>query len=125
MHECFYSKKGFIGKGVAQVARYNGYGHISGQVACDPETGNPIHGSMKEQAACVMQSLKGIMEDMGLSLSHIIKCNVYISSMDLFDEMNAVYISYFGTENPPARQTVVAEVWDKLDIEISAEFYYE
>ena len=124
MHECIYSEKGFIGRGVAQVARHNGYGHISGQVACDPVSGKSIHGSMTEQATCVMECLKGIMEDMGLTLGNIIKCNAYISSMDLFDEMNEVYIRYFGTENPPARQTVVAEVWDKLDLEISAEFYY-
>ena len=121
MKEVFSSPKGFIGKGVAQVCIADGRAYISGQVSCDLETGAPVHDSMAAQTERVILALQGIMEDLGGTLDDIVKCNVFLSSMDLFDEMNEVYIKYFGLENPPARQTVTAGVWDQLDIEISAE----
>ena len=82
-------------------------------------------GSMAEQTERVLQSIKGVLNDMGLTLDHVIKCNVFISSMDLFDEMNEVYIKHFGTDNPPARQTIAAGIWGGLDVEISAEILLE
>ena len=124
MKKVFYSSKGYIGKGVAQVVLCDGKGYISGQLSCDLETGKAIHTTMAEQTRNALECIKGIMEDMNLTLDNIVKCNVFISSMDLFNEMNEVYIEYFGTESPPARQTVVAGVWDNLDVEISAEFIY-
>ena len=124
MNKIFASEKGYIGKGVAQVAMCNGIGHISGQLSCDLATGKAIHDSIGAQTERAILCIQGILEDLGLTLEHVMKCNVYLSSMELFDEMNAVYLKYFGTENPPARQTVTAQVWDGLDIEISCEFYY-
>ena len=124
MKSSFCSVRGYKGKGVSQITMCHGYGHISGQISCDIQTGRAIHDSMSEQTERVLKCLEGILEDLGLSLDNIVKCNVFISSMDSFDDMNKVYLQFFGDECPPARQTVVAGIWDDLDVEISAEFVY-
>ena len=74
---------------------------------------------MAEQTRRVLSNIKGILEDMDLSMDKIVKTNVCISSMNKFDEMNKVYQEFFKVENPPARQTVTAGIWDDLDVEIS------
>ena len=124
MKTSFCSARGYKGKGVSQVTMHNGYGHISGQISCDIQTGRAIHDSMAMQTERVIKCLENILEDLGLSLENIVKCNVFISSMDLFDDMNEVYFRFFDNECPPARQTVTAGIWDGLDVEISAEFVY-
>ncbi|GAA0181732.1 RidA family protein [Clostridium sediminicola] len=118
----FDSNKGFVPSGtIAQVSIGNNIAHVSGQISINPETGEIEKGTVSHQTKRVLENIKGIVTDMGLSMDDIIKCNVFISSMKCFDEMNEVYQKYFSIENPPARQTVGAEIWGGLDVEISAE----
>lgn len=118
----YTSMKAFVPEGaIAQVSVGNHIAYISGQISICPESGEIIKGTMAEQTKRVLDNIKGIVEDMGYSMNHIIKCNVFISSMDKFDEMNEVYQKYFTVDNPPARQTVTAGIWGELDVEISAE----
>lgn len=118
----FSSNKGFVPSGtIAQVSIGNNIAHISGQISINPETGKVEKGTVTQQTKRVLENIKGIVDDMGLSMENIIKCNVFISSMKCFDEMNEVYQQYFSIENPPARQTVGVEIWGGLDVEISAE----
>jgi 2-iminobutanoate/2-iminopropanoate deaminase len=51
--------------------------------------------------------------------SNIVKCSIFLKSMDDFAAMNAVYAEYFN-EVPPARETVqVAKLPLDVSIEIS------
>lgn len=122
MKKKFTSKKGSVPNGtIAQVSIGNSSAHISGQISINPQTGQIEKGTVGQQTKRVLENIKGIVEDMGLTMESIIKCNVFISSMKCFDEMNKVYQQYFTIENPPARQTVAVEIWGGLDVEISAE----
>ncbi len=48
------------------------------------------------------------------------KCNVYLSDINDFDEMNEVYKRFFA-KDPPARLTVaVADIFAGLAVEIDA-----
>lgn len=106
---------------IAQVSCYGSFGHLSGQISQDPVTGQVIRDSMAGQTRRILTNIRTILEEMGLGLQNVIKFNIFISSMDLFDEMDQVYKTFFPGENPPARQTVTAGIWADLDIEISAE----
>jgi 2-iminobutanoate/2-iminopropanoate deaminase len=46
-----------------------------------------------------------ILEDAGSSLDRVLKATVYLSDMNDFAKMNAIYAEYFKT-NPPVRTTV-------------------
>lgn len=121
MKKCFNSNQGIKIRGVSQVCMGEHIAFISGQISSDPLTGQAIPGPVAEQTERAILAIKSIVEEMGLTLNNIVKCNVFISSMAVFEEMNEVYIKYFGTDNPPARQTVAAAIWGDLDVEISAE----
>lgn len=122
MKEKFTSRKAFVPSGaIAQVSRFGNIAFLSGQISIDPETQKVVEGTMAQQTERVLENIKGIVEDMGLGMNNVIKCNVFISSMEKFDEFNEVYQKYFDEQNPPARQTVTAGIWGNLDIEISAE----
>jgi 2-iminobutanoate/2-iminopropanoate deaminase len=122
MKEKFTSVKAFVPIGaIAQVSITKNIAFLSGQVSIDPETQKVVEGTMAQQTQRVLDNIRNIVEEMGLGMDSVIKCNVFISSMEKFDEFNEVYQKYFDIENPPARQTVTAGIWGNLDIEISAE----
>jgi 2-iminobutanoate/2-iminopropanoate deaminase len=121
MKRKFTSDKGLIAEGaLAQACICDDLVFLSGQISINPETKEIERGSMKEQTRRVLNNLKGILEDMELTMDHVAKTNVYISDMSKFDDMNEVYQEFFNDENPPARQTVEVGIWDNLDVEISA-----
>lgn len=118
----FSSPRGYIpAPTVSQVLVCGKNAHVSGQISYDPVTGEYPHDSIAAQTQRILENISGILDDLGLTMDNIVKCNVFISSMELFAEMDAVYCSFFGTKVPPARQTVTAGIWGNLDIEISAE----
>lgn len=93
---------------------------ISGQISVCPETNEIKKGDIKFQTKMALTNLKIIIEEAESSLENILICNVYISSMDLFEEMDEIYEEFFNN-NPPARATVaVKELYDGLDVEITA-----
>ena len=120
MKSVFNSPKGNTGdSGLSQVCMADNLIYISGQIAYIPETGEYNRGSIEEQTRQIMVNLKGIMEDLGLTLEHIIKTNIFLTDINEFERMNEVYKEYFSGPRPPARQTVGCTVWGGLNIEIS------
>lgn len=107
---------------IAQVSRADALGiaWVSGLISQKAD-GEVITGtSVAEQTQLILENLKAIVEDMGLSMDHIVKTNIFMRDLKDFDEMNAVYRQYFNSENPPARQCVEAGIWGGLDVEISS-----
>lgn len=106
---------------IAQVARddQTGIAYISGLISETAEEGVQYGLSVKEQTILIMNNLKTIVTEMGLSMDNVIKSNIFLKNMKDFDEMNEVYKKYFNYDNPPARQCVQAGIWGDLDIEIS------
>jgi 2-iminobutanoate/2-iminopropanoate deaminase len=79
--------------------------YLSGQTPIDPATGALIAGDVHTQTMRVFDNLEAVLRDSGLSMDHVIKCNVYLTSMADFPAMNAAYESRF-TRPFPARTTV-------------------
>jgi 2-iminobutanoate/2-iminopropanoate deaminase len=77
----------------------------SGQTPLDPQTMKLVSGGIEEQTERALKNLGLVLESQGLTLQHVIKCNVYLKSMDDFQGMNGVYARVFG-EHKPARTTV-------------------
>ncbi|MGI6028424.1 MAG: RidA family protein [Candidatus Heteroscillospira sp.] len=122
----FASPRGYIpAETVSQVLVCGRHAYLSGQISYDTATGEYPRDGMTAQARRVFGNIRNILEDLGLTTEDVVKCNVFISDMDLFQEMDAVYREFFGAEFPPARQTVTAGIWGELDIEVSAEILAE
>lgn len=79
--------------------------YLSGQTPIDPATGKLVEGDVHAQTVRAFMNLEAVLKDAGLTMSHVIKCNVYLTDMADFAQMNAAYESRF--ERPfPARTTV-------------------
>jgi 2-iminobutanoate/2-iminopropanoate deaminase len=79
--------------------------YCSGQTPIDPATGRLVEGGISEQTQQAFHNLEAVLLDAGLSMSDVIKVNVYLTSMSNFAGMNAVYQTRFYAPFP-ARTTV-------------------
>jgi 2-iminobutanoate/2-iminopropanoate deaminase len=79
----------------------------SGQIPLDPATGNLVDGDISAQAERVLQNLGSVLHAAGFAFEDVVKTTIFLSSMDDFAAVNAVYDKYFG-QSKPARSTFAA-----------------
>ena len=93
---------------------------MSGQIAFDPSTGELVIGEIQAETKQVMENLKSILNEAGLSFKDVIKTSIFLSDMNNFQQVNEVYGSYFSDEGAPARETVeVSRLPKDVNVEIS------
>ena len=110
----------------AQAVRVGNLIFTAGQGALDPVTGQVVPGGIKEQTERTIQNLKAILEAGGSSLGQVVKATVFMKDLGDFSAMNAVYASYFATDEDtlPARTTVEVSRLPRnllVEIEVIAE----
>ena len=94
--------------------------YTSGQIAIDPKSGKLITDTIEAETTLVMQNLKSILEAANMSFKNVIKSSIFVSDMNDFSKINAVYGQYFNPETAPARETVeVANLPKFVNVEIS------
>lgn len=95
--------------------------YISGQIPIDPASGQLINDSIEAATRQVLSNIGNILEHAGFSFDHVVKCSVFVTDMNNFARINAVYAEFFKEENAPARELVQVGALPKfVDIEISA-----
>ncbi|MBE9490466.1 MAG: RidA family protein [Bacteroidetes bacterium] len=94
--------------------------YTSGQIAFNPETGELVLDDIKTETIQVMENMKAVLDAAKMSFVNVVKTSIFISDMNNFSEINAVYGSYFDDANAPARETVqVARLPKDVNVEIS------
>jgi 2-iminobutanoate/2-iminopropanoate deaminase len=101
------------------VTRHGDTVYVSGFPPFDPPTGQvAADASIERQTELVLEQMKRCLEAAGSSLAHVLKCNVYCTSVEKFAAVNDVYRRYFPSD-PPARIFVNVPAWPgRFDIEI-------
>ncbi len=95
---------------------------VSGQLAIDPKEGKIVAKTVTRQTKQVMENIKAILEAAGYGLKDIVMSNVYLSSVDSFDEFNREYAKCFDVEFP-ARATIGIELKTDALVEVSVVAY--
>ena len=96
--------------------------YTSGQIPIDPSTGAFVEGGIKEQTRQSLTNVKAILEESGLTMSHVVKTTVFMADMNDFADMNSVYAEFFK-EPYPARSAVAVKTLPKgalVEIEVIA-----
>lgn len=106
----------------SQAISVNGFLFTSGQIGIVPSTGNLAGDDITSQTKQVMENLKNILAEAGLSFSNVVKTTVFIQNMNDFATVNAIYAESFGTD-APARSCVAVSSLPKgalIEIEVIA-----
>lgn len=102
----------------SHAAAAGGLVYLSGQTPLDPDTGALVAGDVEVQARQVFANLKAVLHAAGITLADVVKVTVFLTDMNDFAAMNAVYAEQFD-DAPPARSTIgVASLPLGAEIEI-------
>jgi len=94
--------------------------YTSGQIALHPTTGELILKDIETETKQVMENMKAVLEEAGMTFENVVKTSIFIMDMNNFAKINTVYGSYFDEKTAPARETVqVAGLPKNVNVEIS------
>ncbi len=94
--------------------------YTSGQIAINPSTGDLILDDIKTETEQVMQNVKAILDEVGMTFENVIKTTIFLSDMNNFSQVNEIYGNYFNEDTAPARETVAVAALPKfVNVEIS------
>ena len=89
----------------SQAIRAGDFIFFSGQVGQDPATGKLVQGGVEAEARQLFKNLGTLLEAAGKSFADVVKANVFLTVIQDFAAVNAIYAGEF--EPPfPARTTV-------------------
>jgi len=84
------------------------YIFVSGQLPIKPATGDISGGNITVQTLQSISNIENILSERGMDLSNVVKTEIFLSSMEDFEEMDSTYASKFTGEVKPARYVVQA-----------------
>jgi len=94
--------------------------YTSGQIAINPTTGDLVNDSIEIETKQVMENMKAVLTEAGMTFENVVKSSIFITDMNDFAKINSVYGSYFNAETAPARETVeVSNLPKFVNVEIS------
>ena len=81
--------------------------YCSGQIALDPSTGVMIgNGNIEKETKQVLKNLMAVVEAAGGESSNVIRTTIYLTDLNDFAKVNAIYAETFGGSASPARACV-------------------
>ena len=93
--------------------------YVAGELGTDLKT-RQIPDDFDEEVRNSLGTIGLILKEAGMSYSDVVSVTVYLSDMDLFAKMNAVYATYFKDPKPVRATIGVAKLAQaKAHIEIS------
>jgi 2-iminobutanoate/2-iminopropanoate deaminase len=95
--------------------RSGGFLFLSGQLGLDPTSGRFVEGGVEAQTRQALLNIKNVLQDAGSDLSDVVKTSVFLSDIEDFSKMNAVYAEFFEND-PPARSTMEVGALPKLGL---------
>jgi 2-iminobutanoate/2-iminopropanoate deaminase len=102
----------------SQAIEANGFVFLAGQIPIDPKTDQVITGDIEKQALLVMENIKAVLTAAGLTFNNVVKTTIFLTDLNDFNKVNAIYGKYI-TEMPPARSTIqVAALPKGVNVEI-------
>ena len=113
-------KAAFTGGPYSQAVIHDGVLYISGQIALDPKTNEPILGSIEEQSTVALENLKIILKEAGSSMDKVLKVTVYLASIDDYPKFNEIYKNFFSSDLPARTCVAVSGLPLGAKVEIDA-----
>lgn len=104
----------------SQAIRVGDWVYCSGQIPINPQNGQIEATTVEDQTRVVMENLKAVVEESGACMNCIVKCTIFIQSMDDFPKINEVYGSYFDGIAPARACVEVSRLPKDVLVEVDA-----
>ena len=104
----------------SQAVSAYGFTFVAGQVAIDPATQRLVEGGVAQQTECALKNIAAILKEAGSTMDSVVRCVVYLKSMNDFVEMNDSYAKFFSSPFPVRSTVAVAGLPRDALIEIEA-----
>ncbi len=90
-----------------QAIKAGNFIYCSGQIAIDPIS-NKINclGNIQKETTQVLKNLLAVLNAGGAKAEDVVKTTIYLTDLNNFQIVNAIYSDFFKVENPPARACV-------------------
>ena len=89
----------------SQAIHVNGFLYLSGQVGQDPATGKLVRGGVAAEAEQVFKNVGALLEAVGKSFADVVQARVFLTNINDYATVNAIYAKQFS-EPYPARTAV-------------------
>ncbi|NUQ69238.1 MAG: hypothetical protein HUU17_00280 [Chthonomonadales bacterium] len=97
-----------------------GFVYVSGQVPLDPATRAIVEGDFEERVRQCIRNVESVLKAAHASMNDVVKVTVFLTDMNMFARMNAVYAEYWGDPKPARSCVQVAGLPMGVDVEIEA-----
>lgn len=104
----------------SQAIEANGTLYISGQIPLDPQTMEFVSDEIEAQTHQCLKNIQAILTEAGYTLENVVKCGIFLTDMNDFSAVNAVYGEYFSAHKPARACVQVARLPRDAKIEIEA-----
>ena len=93
---------------------------VSGQVPLDPATRAIVVGDFEDRVRQWIANVESVLRAAGATLDDVVKVTVFLTDMNCFSRLNAVYGEYWGDVKPARSCVQVAALPLGVDVEIEA-----
>lgn len=104
----------------SQAIKAGGFVWCSGQIPIDPAVNAVVATTIEDQTRQAITNLRNVLEAAGSGLDKVVKTTVFISDMNDFAALNAVYAELFGDTKPARSCVQVARLPKDVKLEIEA-----
>lgn len=104
----------------SQGVVHGGLIFVAGQLAIDPHTEQPVHGSIEEQTELTLNNIAAILRAANSDLNRLLKVTAYVSDLGSWGAVNQVYARMLGDHRPARAVIPTGALHHGLLIEIEA-----
>ena len=104
----------------SQAIKVGRFVWCSGQIPIDPAVNAVTATTIEAQTRQAITNLRNVLEAAGSGLDKVVKTTVFISDMNNFAALNAVYAELFGDTKPARSCVEVARLPKDVMVEIEA-----
>jgi len=99
---------------------HNGLIYVSGQLPMTLDTREPFAGDIETQTELALQNVEAVLKEAGSDLSRVLQFTIYVSDIELWGQVNAVYARIMGDHRPARAIVPVKDLHFDTKIEIQA-----
>lgn len=104
----------------SQAVVHNGFVFVAGQLAFVPGQTEHRPGTIAEQTEQTLRNMEAILQAAGSGLDKVVQMTIYVSDMESWADVNAVYTRIMGVHKPARAIVPVKDLHHGYGIEIQA-----